>query len=328
MHTKQWEPNLASFEIVNNSADNTSEVIFELRDDIYWTVPDSDIADGVAVTADDVLFWYNEIDGDPKLQQSGYSSQFVDMEDGTQERITIQKIDARTFSFTYPRTVANPLLSSNMTFGPSHIFAPVLQEEGIEGIRNLFTIDSDVRKIPSIGSHHIIEYTPGVRVVLQRNPHYFKRDVAGTTYPYIEKIFLNIVPDANAEYLLFKEGQKDSYSVRPEDLNDLIDTQGEEHTVYNGGLTLGSALLGFNQNPNALSDQKYRWFSNKYFRQAMSALLNRNRVANQVYRGLADPATYFFARPNPYFNEDIVLEYLYDPERAIQLLGNMGHNTR
>jgi len=323
VHSKEWIPNLASFEIDNDLEENTTEVVFTLRDDIYWTLPNSSRDDGVAVTADDVIFWYDRIAGDPKLQQSEYSSQFVTMADGSEERITIRKINERTFAFEYPRIVANPLLSSNMNFGPSYIYAPVLDEEGIEGVRNLFTIDSDVTQIPSVGSHHIIEYTPGVRVVLQRNPHYFKRDDNATSYPYIERVSLNIVPDANAEYLLFREGQKDSYSIRPEDLNELIDSQGDAHTVYNGGLTLGSALIGFNQNPNALSDVKYGWFSNRYFRQAMSSLLNRARIANQVYRGLAEPAVHFFARPNPYFTEDIKLQYTYDPREAMRLLRRM-----
>lgn len=324
VHKKEWLPNLASFEIENDPEADTTEVRFTLRDDIYWTLPGQSIDDGVAVSADDVVFWYDQIDGDPRLQQSSYSSQFVTLPDGSEGRITIHKINERSFALRYPRIVANPLLSSNMSFGPAHIYEPVLAQSGVEGVRNLFTIDTPVTQIPSLGSHHLIEYTPGVRVVLQRNPHHFKRDEALTTRPYIERIFLNIVPDTNAEYLLFKEGQKDSYTIRPEDLNDLIDTQQSgQHTVYNGGLTLGSAILGFNQNPNALSDVKYSWFSNKLFRQAMSSLLNRRRVANQVYRGLAEPALHFFARPNPYFDEQIRLEYTYDPRRALRLLRRM-----
>lgn len=324
VYAKEWIPNLASFEIANDTEAGTTEVFFSLRDDIYWTLPDQKRADRVAVSADDVVFWYDKINGDPRFQQSAHSSQFVTMPDGTQERITIRKIDQRRFAFHYPRIVTNPLLASNMSFGPSHVYAEALARSGVEGVRNLFTIDTPVTDIPSIGPHHLVEYTPGVRVVLKRNPHYFKRDEAGTSHPYIETLILNIVPDVNAEYLLFKEGQKDSYTVRPEDLTDLIDTQEKGHTVYNGGLALGSALVGFNQNPDAVSPMQYAWFSNKLFRQAMSSLLNRPRIVNQVYRGLAEPATHFFARPSPYFDETIRLAYTYDPPRAQRLLGEMG----
>lgn len=320
VHTREWLPNLASYEIENDTENDKTVVTFTLRDDIYWTVPGQSLQQGVQVTADDVVFWYNDIVGNPQLQLSGYASQFVTMLDGSEARITVDKVDTFRFTFTYPRIVANPLLSSNMDFGPHYIFAPLLAEAGIEGVRNALTVDSDVLIIPSIGTHHIVEYSPGVRVVLARNPHYWKKDAQNTPYPYIERVILKIVPDVNAEFLLFKEGQKDSYTIRPEDLDELITGAGESYGVYNGGLTLGSALLGINQNPNALPPMKYNWFRHKQFRQAMSALLNRERIAQQVYRGLAEPALHLFAKPNPYFDEKISLQYRYDQRSAMKLL--------
>jgi peptide/nickel transport system substrate-binding protein len=43
-----------------------------------------------------------------------------------------------------------------------------------------------------------------------------------------------------------------------------------------------------------------------------------------VYRGLAEPKLNFFPEPNPYYNPEIKLEYLYDPERALELLASIG----
>jgi peptide/nickel transport system substrate-binding protein len=43
-----------------------------------------------------------------------------------------------------------------------------------------------------------------------------------------------------------------------------------------------------------------------------------------VYRGLAEPKTDFFPPPNPYYNPDISLQYLYDPQRALELLSSIG----
>ncbi len=323
-HTREWEPHIASYEIDNDEEADTTEVIFTLRDDLYWTRPGESRDEGVPVGAADVVFWYNEIVGNPEFQLSGYASQFVTMPDGSEERIEVDQLDEQRVRFRYPRLVANPLLASNMTFGPRHVYQPALEEGGVEGVRNLNTVDTDVQGIPSMSSHHIVEYTPGVRVVLERNPHYWDRDENNNSYPYIERIIMKIVPDINAEFLLFKEGQKDSYGVRPEDLSELIEEEDPDYTVYNGGTTLGSSLIGFNQNPNIVSQDKLRWFADKRFRQAMSSLLNRQRVAQQVYRGLAEPAHHFFARPNPYFNEDITLEYTYDPRRATRLLRRMG----
>ena len=319
-YTREWLPNLAAFETEIDEEQDKLRVIFTLRDDLYWTLPGQARREGVQATADDVVFWYDQIEGNRDLQQPGYAQQFVNMADGSQERITIEKIDRLSFAFNYPRIVANPILSSNMDFGPRHIYQPVLEAEGIEGVQNLFSVDTGVTTIPSIGELHIVEYTPGVRVVMQRNPNYWKLDDNATALPYIERFAVRIVPDVNAEFLLFKQGDNDSYTARPEDLDELLAAENADYSVYNGGATLGAGMLVINQNPNGLEEYKYNWFIRKEFRQALSSLLNRERIVDQVYRGLAEPAHHFFARPNPFFDEDIKLKYTYNPRRAIRLL--------
>jgi peptide/nickel transport system substrate-binding protein len=321
---REWKPHVAAdWEIIPDEANDTMDVVFTLRDDLYWTTPAAPDKK-VQVTADDVVFWYNEINGEKTLQQPGYAGQFIDMPDGSQERIIIEKLDKLRFVFHYPRIVADPLLDCNMIFGPAYVYEKVKKEQGIDGLNSLYSIDIDVKTIPSMGQYYITEYSPGVRVVLERNPNYWQKDENGTRYPYIEKMIFKIVPDKNTEFLLFKEGQKDGYAPRPEDLDDLVNREDPDYTVYNGGETLGSAFICFNQNPSHLDEIKYTWFKEKKFRQAMSCILNRERIARQVYRGLAVPALHFFAQPNPFYDENITLQYTYDPDRAITLLKEIG----
>lgn len=323
-YRREWKPNLAGFEIQTDEAGGTLRVIFTLRDDLYWTLPGQTRQQGIKATSDDVVFWYNEIGGDRSLQLPEYSGQFIEMPDGSLAHIDIEKIDERRFAFHYPRIVANPILSTNMTFGPRHIFQPAKEKGGVEALLNLFSVDTDVKTIPSIGQYHLVEYTPGVRVVARRNPNYWKKDPQGASYPYVEEVIYRIVPDVNTEFLLFKQGDKDSYAVRPEDLDDLLNRQNPDYTVYNGGEALDSAFISFNQNPNTMNPTVYGWFSQTKFRQAMSSMLNRERIAEQVYRGLAVPALHFFAKPNPYYDEDIRQRFTYDPGRAVELLSEIG----
>jgi peptide/nickel transport system substrate-binding protein len=56
----------------------------------------------------------------------------------------------------------------------------------------------------------------------------------------------------------------------------------------------------------------------------MSCLLNRDRINAQVYRSLAEPKLGIFPEPNPYYNPDITLQYLYDTARAEELLASIG----
>ena len=321
--TREFKPNLASFEVVVDEAADSLTVIYTLRDDLYWTtLADPDTR--VQVTADDIVFWYDEIEGDQELQQPGYAGQFIEMPDGSEARIEVTRIDDLTVAFHYPRIVANPILSTNMDFGPRYLYEPAKQEGGAEGVLNLFSIDTDPTTIPSIGAYYIAEYEPGVRVVAVRNPNYWKKDEAGVSLPYIERAIYQIVPDKNTEFLLFKEGNRDAYDLRPEDLDELLNVEDPDYTVYNGGAALGSAFVAFNQNPDTMDALVYSWFSQTEFRQAMSAVLNRDRIASQVYRGLAEPALHFFARANPYFDESIRQRFDYDPDRARELLAEIG----
>ena len=73
-----------------------------------------------------------------------------------------------------------------------------------------------------------------------------------------------------------------------------------------------------------MEEKKHKWFSSTQFRQAMSCLINRERIIRQVYRGLGEPAHDFFCKANPMYNEKIKLEYTYDPAHALRLLNKAG----
>ena len=327
---REWKPFAASYEIAVNEGAGTLRVIYTLRDDLYWSFYNS--GRRVPVTSDDVIFWYDEIQGDPAFFSSLYNSQFLVMEDGTTARIEIERISDKSFSFNFPRIVANPLLSTNMVFGPGFIYERAKIENGHQGVLDLFTIATDPREIPSMGRWFLTEYSPGQRLVFQRNPNHWEKDDNGVSYPYIETNIVQILPDTGTQFLVFLEGNLDSYSSRPEDLDDLVSqssrrtqrTQSEGYSVFNAEGSLGASFWSFNQNP-VMSDMPwYDWFTQKEFRQAMSCILNRDRISAQVYRGLAEPKLDFFAPPNPFYNPGIQLEYLYNPARAVDLLASIG----
>ncbi len=319
---REFIPNCASAELQVNSGAGTLSVIYTLRDDLWWTLPESD--ERVRVTSDDVIFWYDEIEGDPEFRSSAYNSQFVIMEDGSEARITIRKIDERRFAFDFPRIDANPLLSTNRTFGPRHVFERAKREGGVQGVLSLYSVAVNPKTIPSMGMWHIVEYSPGQRLVFARNPSYWNRDPRGASIPYPERKIAQIVSDANTRYLLFLQGKQDTYGLRPEDLEDMVTRARPEYTVFNAEGALGAAFWSFNQNPKNAGSPHYEWFTKKEFRQAMSCLVNRDRIIAQTYRGLAEPKLTFFPTPNPYYEPSIRLEYLYDPARALSLLSSIG----
>ncbi len=319
---REFVPNCASAEILVDEENETLSVVYTLRDDLWWSFPDSNRK--VKVTSDDVIFWYDEIEGDPEFRSSAYNAQFVTMKDGSERRITIRKIDELRFAFDFPRVDANPLLATTRDFGPRFIFEPAKKAGGAQSVLALFSVAADPKTIPSMGMWFLVEYVPGQRLVFKRNPAYWQRDAAGVSIPYPDEKVVQIVSEDNTRYLLFLQGKQDSYSLRPEDLEELVNRENPDYTVFGADGALGASLWSFNQNPKNSGTPQYEWFTKKEFRQAMSCLLNRDRVISQVYRGLAEPMLTFFAEANPFYDPAIRLEYLYDPARAVALLSSIG----
>lgn len=86
----------------------------------------------------------------------------------------------------------------------------------------------------------------------------------------------------------------ESYSPVPEEVDAVINGQKDSYKVFRSEGSIGTAMWTFNQNPKNRGKNFYSWFTKKEFRQAMSCLLNRERIIAQTYRGLAEPKYNFF----------------------------------
>lgn len=335
--TKKWEPRLASYEVVVDSKKQTLDVIYTLRDDLYWSFY-NDIKPKVKLTSDDVVFWYNEIYGDEECGSSSYNSRFMIMDDGSKKEITIEKIDELKFVFHFPKLVAEPLLSTNMSFGPRFIYKAAKDGGGVTAVKNLFSVATNPKELPSLGKFFLTEYSPSQRIVYERNPYYWEKDKENKSITYPDKMICQIVSDVNTKFLLFKQGKLEDYGPTPEQLDDIVtnannkfDKTGiinnsikEGYTVFNATGSLSASFWSFNQNPINKDKPYYKWFTQKKFRQAMSCLLNRDRIIKQTYRGLAEPKYTFFPSANPYYNEEIILQYRYSQQQAQKLLEECG----
>lgn len=325
INKRQWTAALAFPKIVENKEKQTMDVYFTIREEAFWSFYNSDKK--IPVTSDDVIFWYDKIEGNPEFATSGYGSQFVTMPDGSSKRITIEKIDDKKFVFHYPRVVANPLLSTNTSVYPSFLYRKALEEGGVQAVKDIFSVEADVKTIPSCGMWFLVEYTPGQRLVYERNPDYWDKDAAGNSFPYRQRCIVQIVGDANTQLLLFKQGKQEAYSVSAREVAELASNQ-KDYTVYNADASLGAGFWSFNQNPKNRNEPYYKWFTKKEFRQAMSCILNRDRIIKQTYRSMASAKYDFFPKGNPFYNENIQLKYKYNPEMALSLLKKAGFTRR
>ena len=339
---RRWKGHIADFEIKIDEENDKLDVIYTIRDDVYWSFYDK-AKPKVKITSDDVIFWYDEIQGDEDCGSSAYNSQFMPMDDGSSERITIEKIDDASFVFHFPKIVAEPILSTNMNFGPRFLYKAAKDSGGADAVKNLFTVAIDPKELPSCGPYFLVEYKPGQRLLYKRNADYWQKDSNGESHYYPEEMILQIIGDRNTAYLLFKQGKIEGYSFMPEQLEEAVsnaknaltpeglfpqDAQkaqsGEGYTVFNADGSMDASFWSFNQNPKNKDEPFYEWFCKKEFRQAMSCLLNRERIISQTYRGLGEPKYSFFPQANKYYDENIILQYRYSHAHAQKLLEAAG----
>ncbi len=324
---KKWIPRLADFEVKTDEKSNSMDVILTLRDDIFWSFYGNS-KPRVKVTSDDVVFWYDEIMCDEEMGSSAFNSQFMEMDDGSVKRISIEKIDERRFAFHFPKIVADPLLSINMSFGPAFQYKKAKDEGGAAAVKNLNSVAVDPKTLPSMGAYFITEYAPGQRVVYTRNDDFWEKDSNGVSIYYPEKRIATIIGDNNTRFLLFKQGKLETFSPSPEQLEDIVNNaknNGDDgYTVFNAGGSMSAPFWTFNQNPKNKGEASYKWFTKKEFRQAMSCLLNRERIISQTYRGLAEPKYGFFPKANAFYNEEIILPYRFSHAHAQKLLAEAG----
>ncbi|MBQ0050946.1 MAG: hypothetical protein KBT11_02650 [Treponema sp.] len=189
MEKKSWVPRLASFEIKTFEENGTMDVIYTLRDDLYWSFYKNS-RPRVKVTSDDVVFWYDEIVGDSEMGSSGYNAQYMEMENGEVQKITIEKLDDLRFVFHFPRIVAEPLLATNMDFGPAFIYREAKEKGGAQGVKDLHSVATDPKTLPCLGSYFISEYTPGQRIVYERNDDFWEKMKMERAFTILKRSFV------------------------------------------------------------------------------------------------------------------------------------------
>ena len=314
----EWEPCAAeSWEI----ADDEKSITLTLRPDLRWS-------DGTPITASDWADSVNMIIYNEDVQTSSRDSYTVGGELSVWEAL-----DERTLRISVAEVYAGLLNMSNSSPSPMHVLRPILEEEGAEGFNTLWGLDTDVTSIPSSGPFVLTEYIPGQRVVMERNPYYFEKDQEGTRLPYIDELVFENIPDQDTQLQRFLAGDVDYLPARGEDYAALVDEQeARGFTIYEVGPALNTNFITFNQNPiegpddAGISEPELTWLSSREFRTALSHLIDRETLINNISFGFGYPQYSFVPRFSPYYWQGVEDEaYRYDPVRAEEILDEIGY---
>ena len=246
--------------------------------------------------------------------------------------IAVSVIDARRLRLTFPGAVVVPeSYLSNLAVLPRHI----LEEEFNQGkLKDSWGVSSDPQRIVTAGAFTVESSIPGERVVLKRNPYYWKKDAAGTQLPYLDQIVIEVITDANATLARLNQNSLDVYDrIRPTDYAALRSANGTVR-AYDLGPGLVTDHLWFNLNEGERDGKplidpiKHEWFADVRFRRAVSHAIDRQSIADNTFQGLATPLYGFVSPGNrAWFSGDLP-RIEYDLDKARALLGEAGFTTR
>ncbi|WP_228035348.1 ABC transporter substrate-binding protein [Oculatella sp. LEGE 06141] len=323
--TGELEPGLAeSWEI----SDDQLSIVFTLREDLKWS-------DGEPFTVDDILFTYNQIIFNEQIATSDQDI-FRIGEAGAFPQVT--RVDDRRVQFRSPEAFA-PLLrfAGGGYILPKHILETSISTTNSQGqplFISTWGTDTPPNQIIGTGPYRLVGYEPSQRIMLERNPYYWRKDAEGNQQPYIEQVVIQIVESTDNSLVQFRSGSLDVEGVSP-DYFSLLKREEERgnFTIYSGGPALTTSFLTFNLNTGSRNGRplidpiKSRWFNSLEFRKAVAHAIDRQTMINNIYQGLGVPQISPMYIQSPYYaspEEAGIPIYDYDPEQSKQLLQSAG----
>ncbi len=308
-------------------------VIFTLREGLKWS-------DGEPLTADDVVFTYQELVFNKQIPNT--------LEDYLKIGTTgaypqVRKIDDRRVEFILPEPFA-PFLQTTaaptdaVAILPKHVLSEYVKLKDSKGnpkFLSTWGTDTNPTKIIVNGPYQIESYIANQRLVFRRNPYYWRKDSQGHSQPYIERIIWQIVDSPDTSLIQFRSGGLDTLGVGATNFSLLKrEEKRGKFTIYNGGPALGTTFIAFNLNKGQRNGRplvdpiKSSWFNKVAFRQAIAYALDRQTIVNNLYRGLGEPQNSPIDIQTPYYLSPKagLKVYNYDPEQAKKLLMAAGFN--
>jgi peptide/nickel transport system substrate-binding protein len=284
-----------------------------LRPGVVWS-------DGTPFTSADVLFTLDAI-FDPRTR-----SVLADSLTLAGQPIRADAPDAHSIVFTYPGPSGLGIrLLDNLPIFPKHRLAEALRAGTVATAWPITTPPSD---LAGTGPFVVREYQPGQRVVLDRNPRYWRRAPDGTPLPYLDRLVLEIVPDPSAELLRLTSGELDLVqdAIQPEDF--VAARRAERDGVIRIvelGVSPDVDVFWFCLNPESKrGDRRFDFARTPEFRQAISHAVDREEFANVVFLGEAVPVWGPITSGNKDWFTPNLPRYPPDIDRARELLERIG----
>jgi peptide/nickel transport system substrate-binding protein len=276
--TQQTEPALAkSWKISHDGRVFT----LQLRKGIRFS-------DGHAFDADDVVFSFN-VYMDEAIDSPQRDLLIIDG-----KPIVITKLDQYTVRFALPRPyAAAERLFDGLAMMPKHLLEKPYREGHFV---QAWSLNAQATEVAGLGPFRLKQYVPGQRIVVERNPYYWKVDRENQRLPYLDELVFLFVGTEDAQVMRFEAGETDIVSRLSSENYNLLSREksrtGSQLADMGPSLEYNFILFNLNDLGGKKLDEvagKQPWFRDLKFRQAISAAVDRDSIVRLVYgtRGAA-----------------------------------------
>jgi peptide/nickel transport system substrate-binding protein len=278
-------------------------------------------SDGQPLDADDVLFTFRVY-----LDENVHAPQ-RDLLIVGGKPVVVRKVDAHTVVFQLAKTYGvGERLFDGLAILPRHLLEKPYQEGKLGQIGSL-TAAAD--QWAGLGPFRLKEYVAGQRLVLERNPYYWKSDAKGHRLPYVDELVFLFVPNADAQVLKFQSGETDTISQLGAENFSLLSKQQRGYKMVDAGPGLEYNFLFFNlsdagEKTSPEMQRKQKWFREVKFRQAVSAAVDREAIVRLVYQGRGAALWGLVAPGNRRWGNEKLARPARSLERARALLKDAG----
>jgi len=270
--------------------------------------PDARFSDGQPVTAEDVRWTVQEFIFNPQIEAER-SRSTLDM------IVDVKVIDERTVEFVFNESLfTNLAYSMGIYVLPKHFYAQfepsqINQSTGLlmgSGAFRLASVDPDR------------QWTPGQDVVIVRNDRYWG------PRPALARMRFKTISNDLASLVAYRNGEGDMLTPTAPQFNQARAEPGWEERNWSlewVNMRSGYSFIAWQCGPRA--GGRLTPFHDRRVRQAMTMLLDRDRMIRDIYDGLGVVSTGPNNPESPTSNPEIA-PWPYDPVAARALLAEAG----
>jgi peptide/nickel transport system substrate-binding protein len=284
-------------------------------------------SDGQSFDADDVIFSF-QLYLDEKINSPQRDLLVVGG-----KPIEVQKIDQYTVRFTLaqPYAAAERIFDS-LAMMPRHL----LQNSSQQGkFAQAWTLTTPPAEIAGMGPFREKAYVPGQKIVLERNPYYWKADRSKNRLPYLDELVFLFVGNEDAQVIRFQAGETDIISRMSAENYALLSKEAASRgtELFDLGPSLEYNFLVFNLNDLQSKNlpsiaAKQAWFQDLKFRQAISAAVDRDAIIRLVYAGRGAPLWGNVSPSNKFWVDQTLPHPPRSLDKARELLKSAGFSWR